>query len=652
VADSGRPAFSKSGRRLVFFTRPRPDEEEEKENGSEEGSEEDDEDGDDDELPPVKLDVWHWKDPLLQPMQLVQAQRERNRSFQAIVHLEDGRIVQLADEDVPEVSLAEQGDVDVGLGSSDAKYRKLISWDYPGFQDLYLVDLRTGQRELALEKVRGRASLSPQGKYITWFDFEDRHWHAMSVKTRNTVNLTELVPHPLYDELHDEPSPAGSYGSAGWVENDVAFIVYDRYDVWMTNPSGFFPPSCITDGWGREHGVRLRRVRLDPDEDAIDPDAPMMLSAFDVRTKASGFARDLVRGTTPPEVLVMKDERMSTPGKARDDDALLLTRQTFEMFPDVWVADGDFSAMKRVSDANPQQSEYLWGSAQLVEWTSADGEPLQGILYTPEGFDPSKQYPMMVYFYERNSDNLHRYTAPTGSRSVINFSFYVSRGYLLFIPDIPYEIGSPGMSAMNAVMPGVASIVDRGFVDRDRIGVQGHSWGGYQIAYMVTRTDLFRCAESGAPVSNMVSAYGGIRWASGMSRMFQYEKTQSRIGGTLWNSQQYYIENSPVFWADRIETPLLILHNDEDGAVPWYQGIELFVALRRLGKPAWMLNYNGEAHGLRKEENMRDFAGRMQQFFDHYLKDAPAPVWLAEGVPAVEKGKTLGLETATSDRRD
>ena len=259
---------------------------------------------------------------------------------------------------------------------------------------------------------------------------------------------------------------------------------------------------------------------------------------------------------------------------------------------------------------------------------------------------------MMVYFYERMSDGLHRYRQPIADRASISFSFYVSRGYLVFVPDIPYQIGYPGESAMAAVVPGVLSLIEKGFVDEKAIGVQGHSWGGYQIAYMITKTNIFAAAEAGAPVSNMISAYGGIRWSSGMSRMFQYEKTQSRIGGTLWDAHQRFIENSPIFWADKVQTPLLMMHNDQDGAVPWYQGIEYFVALRRLGKPVWMLNYNGEDHGLTKWHNRKDWAIRMQQFFDHFLKGAPAPVWLEHGVPAVAKGRTLGLELVTEVAND
>ena len=348
----------------------------------------------------------------------------------------------------------------------------------------------------------------------------------------------------------------------------------------------------------------------------------------------------------------MMDRRFGFLYKAEDADQLLFTRESFIEFGDLWTSGLDMSDIKRVSDLNPQQSDYTWGTAELVRWTSLDGLPLTGMLFKPDGFDASQKYPMMVYFYEKMSDGLHQYRAPSTARSSISFSFYVSRGYLVFVPDIPYKVGYPGESALNAVVPGVTMLINQGFVDPARVGVQGHSWGGYQIAYMITESDLFAAAEAGAPVVNMTSAYGGIRWASGMSRMFQYERTQSRIGGSLWETPLRYLDNSPLFQADKVKTPVLMLHNDDDGAVPWYQGIEFFVALRRLSKPVWMLNYNGEGHGLSKYANRRDFAIRMQQFFDHYLMDAPAPIWMTEGIPATMKGETLGLEPAVDQEQE
>ncbi|MEL6923846.1 MAG: prolyl oligopeptidase family serine peptidase, partial [Bacteroidota bacterium] len=316
----------------------------------------------------------------------------------------------------------------------------------------------------------------------------------------------------------------------------------------------------------------------------------------------------------------------------------------FRMFPDLRYSNMHFENPRRISFANPQQDNYKWGNIELYNWTSIDGQQLQGLLVKPDDFDPNKQYPMIVNFYERSTNGLHQHRAPYPHRSTINYSFYTSRGYVIFNPDVPYRVGYPGESAYNAVVSGTSALLDEGFVDRERVALQGHSWGGYQIAHIVTKTDLFRCAESGAPVVNMISAYGGIRWGSGMSRMFQYEHTQSRLGGTLWEKPMRYVENSPIFWVDKINTPLLILHNDEDGAVPWYQGIEFFVALRRLGKPAWLLNYNGEPHWPVKLQNRKDFNIRMQQFFDHYLMDAAKPLWMERGVPAIEKGIEQGLE--------
>ena len=629
-SEHGQVSFSEEGGRVFFGTAEAPEPAAEDETPDDER---------------VRVDVWNWRDPYLQPMQLVQADEERERSYRAMLELGSGRVVQLASREVPEVEVSDRGDGSVALGTSGLPYRQLISWD-GRYSDLWLVDVETGGREKVVEKIRGSGSLSPTGRYVTWWDGFELAWFALDTETREVRNLTGTIDVPFHDVLDDHPDALRSHDEAGWTESDRAFVVNDRFDVWMIDPTGASAPRNLTEGVGRRTDTEFRVIDLDEEDPFVPTGEDVYLSAFHVSTKADGVYRDRFDGTREPVRLLSGDADFGGFTRAEDADVLVYTRETFQEFPDLWVADGELAGARRVSDANPQQAEYLWGTAELVEWTSSDGARLQGILYKPEGFDPSRQYPMMVYFYERNSDGLHGYTVPAPGSSSINRSFYVSRGYLLFVPDIPYHIGYPGESALDAVVPGVLSLIDKGFVDRERIGVQGHSWGGYQIAYMVTRTDIFAAAEAGAPVANMVSAYGGIRWGTGMSRMFQYERTQSRIGGSLWETPLRFIENSPIFTADKIRTPVLMMHNDEDTAVPWYQGIELFVALRRLGKPVWLLNYNGEPHGLQREANQKDWAVRMQQFFDHYLKDAPAPVWMDEGVPAVLKGQTLGLELA------
>ena len=636
VSDNGDLSFSDNGERLFFGTAPRPEPEPEEETP---------------EWEEVEVDVWHWRDPLLQPNQLVQRQRELDRTYQAVVHVADSRVVQLARIEIPEVTVGADGDADIAIASTNMPYRQRISWDSPGYSDVYLIDVNTGASEMVLEEFHGRgAALSPDLSYLTWFDGHEVAWFALSVNGGEPINLTSALPYPVFDESDDHPMIPGAYGSAGWTEDDQLFLVYDKHDVWAVDPTGNQGHRNITEGVGRRENLRFRYMRVDPDEEFVSASDPILLSAFDMESKDAGFYRDRVRGDRAPEELVMMPYSFGGGRfgggvmKAEDADVYLFAKQSFQEFGNLWVSDLSFGNLRKISDANPQQAEYLWGSAELTYWESTDGEPLAGILIKPENFDPSQKYPMMVYFYETNSDGLHSYRRPFGGGSSISQSFYASRGYVVFVPDIHYRDGYPGESAFDCVVPGVQSVVAKGFIDSDRIGVQGHSWGGYQIAYLVTKTDIFAAAEAGAPVVNMTSAYGGIRWQSGVSRMMQYERTQSRIGGTLWDKLPLYMENSPLFSAPRVNTPLLMLHNDADGAVPWYQGIEYFVALRRLQKPVWMLNYNGEAHGLRQYPNQKDWQLRMQQFYDHYLMGEPAPVWLAEGVPATQKGKTLGIE--------
>ncbi len=645
VSVNRNPSFSDSGARILFGTAPlpRPDPEEVA----------------DDEK--VVVDVWSWTDPLLQPQQLKELSRERDRSYLAVLHVEElGRIVQLADEALPSVSLARKNDSAWAVGTSNLAWRKESSWDTNLPREVWLVNAANGERRQVFEASRGSHSLSPDGRYLSWWDPEQRAWFAMAVPDGEVRRISDGVPHRLDNELHDTPQLPRSYGSAGWLKEDAGFLVYDRHDLWLLDPTGAEPPVCVTDGVGRRDGLRFRFVNIDPEtaggggfsggrffggggREGIDPEQPLLLSAFHLTDKSAGFWWDRFDGGEPTAIF-MDAKSFGSPRPSKEGGLLSFTRQDFTEGPDVWITDREFSFYDQVSDGYGLQDEFLWGTSELVSWNSNDGVPLQGILVKPEGFDPAKQYPMVVYFYERSSDGLHRYRTPAPGGSSVAFSYYASNGYLVFVPDIPYRTGYPGQSAESAILPGLSKLIDTGFVDPARIGVQGHSWGGYQIAHLVTRTTVFAAAISGAPVSNMTSAYGGIRWGSGRSRMFQYERTQSRLGGSLWEVPDRFIENSPIFYAEEIQTPVLIMHNDKDGAVPWYQGIEFFVALRRLGKPGWMLNYNGEDHGLRKFPNKRDYAIRMMQFFDHYLKGAPPPVWMADGVPAVDKGRTLGLD--------
>uniref|UniRef100_UPI0040480B79 prolyl oligopeptidase family serine peptidase n=1 Tax=Algoriphagus sp. TaxID=1872435 RepID=UPI0040480B79 len=592
----------------------------------------------------VSLDIWGWQDAEIQPMQLKKRSLEEKKSYLAVLSLNDLKVFQLGTPEVDEVQLESKIIKDKVLAWTDAPYRRSYSWDIQLGRDLYLIDLVTGSKQLIEKNASGSPRISPASNYVYWYDGRDSAWVAFDLKSKVKISLTKNLPVAFYDELHDSPSLPSSYGAAGWLAGDEAFLVNDRYDLWKIDPHHPENAQNITLGEGRKNKMIFRRERLKLDEESIDPKDVLILSVFEEIKMQSGYYLGDYLGKKLPKQLLLTDHRYIGLKKAENTNQILVRRSTYQDNPDLYLGDLSFSSLLKASSLNPQQAHIKWGNVKLVSYLTQDGTPLQGLLFTPEGFDGVKKFPMMVYFYERNSETLHNYRAPAPSRSTINIPYFVSNDYVVFVPDIKYDLGLPGPSAYDCILPGVQAVLAQGGVDAENMAIQGQSWGGYQVAYLITRTNLFKAAGAGAPVVNMTSAYGGIRWGTGMSRMFQYEQTQSRIGGTLWEKPLYYLENSPLFTLDRVKTPVLIMHNDADGAVPWYQGIEMFMGLKRLNKPAWLLQYNGEDHNLVQRKNSKDLSIRLSQFFDHYLKGAPAPLWMTEGLPAIEKGRTLKYE--------
>lgn len=624
VSEFRRPSFSDDNQRVFLGIAPNPEPEKEDTLLADEK---------------YNLDIWHWQDPILQSQQRVSHNQLRQQNFQAVFHLRNQKLVPLGDENIPRVVTDREGIANVFLGYGSTPYLLESTWAGFSLNDLYLIDAQTGSRRMIEQRAESQVQLSPGGNYVLYYDVNQRQWMCYSVRRNTRVSLTAQLPVAFYNEDHDMPSNAGPYGVAGWAEKDGAVYIYDQFDIWKFSPEGLTAPVNITAGYGRKNDTRLRYENLDPD-DPFFPESSFVVNAFHIYNKQSGYMQ--VNGRTQSlEKLVMDDVRYSELKKARDAEQYLWRKSTFTEYPDLWTSTLRFDDARKISDANPQQIDYLWGSVKLVEWQDFNNKTLQGLLYLPENFDPNRKYPMLVYFYEISSHGLHQHFVPSPSRSTINRSYCTSNDYIVFVPDITYRDGYPGQSGYNAIVSGTKAMTERySFIDRANMGLQGQSWGGYQIAYLVTQTDMFKAAMAGAPVSNMISAYGGIRWESGRSRQFQYENTQSRIGGTLWEKPLQYMENSPIFYIEKINTPLLIMHNDEDGAVPWYQGIEMFVAMRRLAKPAWMLVYNREAHNLMHWPNRMDLSIRMYQFFDHYLKGEPAPRWMVEGRPFIDRTRT------------
>ncbi|GHF97360.1 alpha/beta hydrolase family protein [Thalassotalea marina] len=579
------------------------------------------------------LQIWHGDDPLIKTNEKHQYKQDKRHTYRAVYHLKSKKFVQLADQELNNVRTTDNSKATIG--SSDKKYRKLRTWQ--GFySDFYVVDLKTGKRSLIAEKLSSYSpvSLSESGRYAAFY--QDENIWAFDRKSNKTINLTDTLGNKFADEDHDRPSEVPGYGIAGWLEDDEGVLVYDKYDIWLLTLKQK-DAKCLTCTVGRPNTLQFRINRLDREQTYFKDDETLLLTSYNDQHKNYGFYQlNLKTG----ELVKQREEnkKFNFIAKAKEANKLLFTREDFNEFPDLWVSDLNTANGKKLTNVNPQKDEFLWGNAELVDWRSAMGVKHQGVLIKPANYVPGQKYPVVVYYYRRFSQRLYEFnTMKVNHRP--NFPYYTSNGYAIFLPDVHFEIGTPGHSTNKSIVPGVQKLIDMGIADENAIGLHGHSWSGYQTLHAITQTDVFAAAVSGAPVSNMTSAYSGIRLGTGLARQFQYETGQSRIGPSLFERRDLYIENSPVFFADRINTPLLIQFGDIDDAVPWQQGIEMYLAMRRLDKNVIMLQYEGEPHHLKKYPNKVDYTIKMKQYFDHYLKGIPAAKWMVEGEAYREKKK-------------
>ncbi len=578
------------------------------------------------------LDIWNWDADELPPYQKVNLKRDAARTY--TTELVNGELVPFTLSKRDRLYLGNRGDAPVHM-IVHIDHPVETQWNYQMSKSIFLNGEKVSQGHTDNE------ALSPLGRYAIWWSYEDLRWHICNTATRSVVTVEGRFM--LEDDDHPmKPEPCGV---AGWVQEDSAVLLYDKYDIWKVTPDG--KASRLT--FGREKNVTYRYIDTRDEEERFIP-ATFYVSLFDNVTKENGFASLALekKGKVSPIHASLGGYSYDGFLKARDAEVLLYQKGNFRDPMDLYRVSA--KKTEKLTAINPQIADYNWGTVELYRWTAFDGTQLDGLLYKPEDFSPEKKYPVLCYFYEKDSETLYSHIQVQPMWSIINIPFFVSRGYVVFVPDIVYHAGTPGECAYNCIVSGAQSLWQFPWIDRDNMAIQGQSWGGYQTAYLITRTSMFKAAGAGAPVSNMTSAYGGIRWESGSSRQGQYEMGQSRIGRRLWDGIELYMENSPLFKLPNVTTPVLIMHNDNDGAVPWYQGIEMFMGLRRLGKPAWLLEYNDEAHNLRQRRNRKDLSIRLQQFFDYYLKGEPEPAWMRDGIPTARKGYYFGYElTGGSD---
>lgn len=629
VSNFRTPFYSRNGKRLFFGIADAPKQEPE-----------------DTLLASEKatLDLWHYQDKRLQPQQLLEKSRDEKKTWLTYVNSSDFSNPKILEDDTLNVYTLDHDNANSALGVSDNQYQGSYNWSYPWPVDYYKVDLESGKKEIIGKKIGYRTTLSPSGKYFIYFNEEDAKILIKNTETQDIKCISCLKDVEWLNDINGMPHNAGPYGFVGFTKEEKGFILHSKFDVWEYNLEQNTLTS-LTNEEGKENNIEYRLRVWERDSTFITMDNAY-IKGLNKATKAESVHQmhNHVNHYDLTDVYTTNHQIYSIK-KAKHAESVIFKQANVKDYPNIHLTTTDFIDPTQISDANPQQEEYNWATVEQVSWISYAGDSLNGLVYKPENYDPNKTYPLLIYYYELYSDELHNHYYPKPTASIIYGTEYASGGYIVFYPDVRYKPGYPAQSAYDCIMSGTDKMLELyPNIDSTKMGLQGQSWGGYQTAQLVTMTNRYAAGMAGAPVSNMFSAYGGIRWGSGLNRQFQYEKTQSRIGKTIWEAPELYVENSPIFGIPNIETPLLIMHNDGDGAVPWYQGIEMFVGMKRLGKPVWMLNYNGDKHNLYDNANRIDLSIRMRQFFDHYLLDKPAPKWLLEGIPATVKGKEYRLE--------
>jgi dipeptidyl aminopeptidase/acylaminoacyl peptidase len=589
----------------------------------------------------VLLDIWHYQDDRIQPQQLVQLKEDLKKNDLYVLDIDHKKILRISN-DTLRVYVDKNQIGDFLLATSNQSYAIQSQWSSPALEDVYRIHLPTGEIRLIKAAQGFGGALSPKGRFYSYFDANSKnHFLVDMEKNTETCVTCEVKNVTWHEDINGQPMLEGPIRDLQYVAGEDNFIVSSEFDIWNYSLETK-SITCLTENEGALNGIRLSLTKWESDSVYVDLN-DCYVRGLNTKTKGSHiFSFQNHNDHVDFREVYQTDHIITSLLTSKNNKQIMLRKMSISQYPEISLMDSSFADEKIISNTNPQQKDYNWATVELVKWKGYDGTSLEGLVYKPEDFDPTKKYPLIIYYYELNADNLHNHNAPRPSSSTINPVEYASAGYLVFIPDIRYKAGYPAKSAYNCIMSGTDHLIKNFPVDSLKMGLQGQSWGGYQTAQLITMTTRYAAAMAGAPVGNMFSAYGGIRWGSGLNRQFQYESTQSRIGKTIWEAQDAYIENSPIFHLPNVSTPLLLMHNDMDGSVPWYQSIEIYNGMRRLNKPCWLLNYNNDDHNLTKMPNKMDLSIRMRQFFDHYLLNKPAPSWITDGLPATQKGIITG----------
>lgn len=588
------------------------------------------------------MTIWHWNDSRLQSRQQVMENQDKNYSFWSMYDVATGKHIALQDSSMKDLNILPKHRY--ALGSDEQAYELDINLDGQDYSDFYIVDLKTGEKKTLFTKfyIPSYSSIprpSTDGTKLIYG--EDGHFFVYDIASGNTTNITENLPVTFVNTEDDHNVEKPMISPLGWSSDSKYVLLRDGWDIWQVPLDGKAQAVNLTQN-GRAESIRYQyRFGLDEEEKGIDLSKPTYIRTYGEWDKKSGIVllSPAKKGglQVGAKSLIWEDANISNLMKAENAEVYFFNKEMFN-FPDqMFVTDASLYSPKQITENAPDADKYSWSSGtRLVDYVTDKGDSLQGALFLPAGYVEGKKYPTIVYYYEKLSQTRHNWVNPSYSGTGWNPNVYTSNGFAVFIPDIVYKLDDPGMSAVWAVLPAVKEAIKTGMIDENNIGIHGHSWGGYQTSFLITQTDMFKAAAAGAPLTNMISMYDLIYWNSGGGNMSIFEASQGRFRGGPWENWDAYERNSPVYHVKNVNTPLLMLHNDKDGAVDFTQGIEYYSALRRLKKPVVLMQYKGENHGLSKLENRKDYSVRMMEFFNHHLKGEPAPDWLENGIDKLD----------------
>jgi dipeptidyl aminopeptidase/acylaminoacyl peptidase len=575
--------------------------------------------------PPADVDIWHWQDEQIQSVQKIRADRDRNFIYRSVYNLKTKRFIRLCDKRMRTANVTQDGKWAIGRDEKDY----ISDWK-ESQADYFRLNTETGERTLMFKGQKQTLGLSPDSKHFLYW--KDSHVWDYVIASGKIINLTAQAPVSFVDQEFDHPGTKPSYGVTGWTKDGKSIILYHRYDLYI-QPLDGSPAKNLTGGKGTEGEIRFRYIQTDAEAKAIDLQKPLLLSAFGQWTKEAGYFRlnkgKLVR-------LVYEKKAYGRIRKAKKADRFFYTIEDFNNFPNYYASDSSLQNPQRITDANPHQKEFNWGHNILIEYTNKSGKRLQGVLMIPEARKQCERLPMLVDFYEKNSQNLYRFSRLV-YRDTPMFYKYVSNGYLILLPDVHFNTGTTHSDMLDCVEAAVKKVIEMGYADPARIGLHGHSFSGQGGALIATKSKMFAAVVVGAAATNLISDFNQLWKSSGTSQHRYDYYGQGRFGTNPFDDRELYIQESALFNAETMDTPLLLFHGTDDGSVEWLQAIEFYNALRFLGKSVILASYPGQGHHLNKLENQIDFQHRMEEFYDHYLKGKPAPDWMTKGVPYLKK---------------